>query len=138
MIVSICSCRCVGSTQHLKSKYGAGYHLEMKLSSTAEGVMTGSSHSEEQASPTSIAIARQTSALAEADCDHASDALTSLVSHVKETFSGAQLVECFGDRATFAIPAGSVQSLSTVFAYLERSTERLTCPLSDCDILYCV
>jgi ATP-binding cassette subfamily A (ABC1) protein 5 len=115
------SLRCVGSTQHLKSKYGAGYHLEMKLSSATETLITRSSHSEEQSFSTAKAIMRQTSALKEADCDHASDGLTSLVSHIKKTFPGTQLIECFGDRATFVIPAESVQSLSSVFACLEKT-----------------
>lgn len=115
--------RCIGSTQHLKNTYGAGYHLEMKLSSTADGARAvRSSHSDEHP----LAVARQTSTLAEADCDHASELLTSLVSHLKQTFIGARLVECFGDRATFVIPAESVQSLSTAFAALEKSTEFLS------------
>lgn len=123
----------------MKSKYGAGYHLEMKLSLTAGGTQASRSFASNPQTPT---IARQTSALAEVDCDYASESLTSLVSHIKRTFSGALLVECFGDRATFVIPAEVVQSLATVFAALEESIAALYTQflIRDVDviILFCI
>ena len=31
MLTLLLLCRCIGSTQHLKDKFGGGYHLEVKL-----------------------------------------------------------------------------------------------------------
>jgi len=32
--------RCLGTTQHLKTRFGNGYHLEVKLASMKEAVLT--------------------------------------------------------------------------------------------------
>ncbi|XP_022092654.1 ATP-binding cassette sub-family A member 5-like isoform X2 [Acanthaster planci] len=96
---------CLGTTQHLKSKYGGGYLLEAKLN-------PGQAYY---------------------SMDHATDEAdrllerlgTALHDKIQEVFPSAELLESFGERVTYKIPSQDVQSLATVFAALEEGKETL-------------
>lgn len=83
--------RCLGSTQHLKNLYGAGYTLEMKLRGG-------------DSTPTSSSAAR----------------ITKLKDFVSNLFQEAVLQESFADRLVFSVPQQSVSSLANCFLELER------------------
>lgn len=84
--------RCLGSTQHLKNLYGAGYTLEMKLRG---GDRT----------PTSTNADRP----------------TELREFVNGLFPEATLQESFADRLVFSVPQQSVPSLANCFSQLEKA-----------------
>jgi len=89
---------CIGSPQHLKSKYGTGYFLEVKL---------------------------KTDLLPDANNSNDEDGRhVSLSGHnfsfIPEYFQDCKLNEVFGNRAVFSIPNSSIQSLSKTFSLLER------------------
>ena len=83
--------RCIGSTQHLKNLYGAGYTLEMKL---CGGDCTPTT-------PTSNRV----------------NALNEFVTGL---FHDATLEESFADRLVFGVPQHSVTSLADCFTQLEQ------------------
>ena len=124
--------RCVGSTQHLKNKYGGGYHLEIKLfphhvddeSESGRNVQVSLSTSlnrEAMSSPVKRQVSGGDGRLREVGLEHGSSALGALMDHVKKAFPGAVQVECFGDRATYSVPREAVSSLAQAFSELERS-----------------
>ena len=82
--------RCLGSTQHLKNKYGGGYMLEVKLKQR-ETVAAGS-ESEWEA----------------------------VEAEVTSQFADTILSEAFADRRMYSIPQTSVSSLATAFSKLEE------------------
>ncbi|XP_076233119.1 cholesterol transporter ABCA5 [Calliopsis andreniformis] len=84
--------RCIGSTQHLKNLYGAGYTLEMKL-------MGG------DCTPTTPS----------------GDRISSLKEFVSSLFPDATLEESFADRLVFAVPQHAVNSLAECFMQLEKA-----------------
>jgi len=88
--------RCIGSTQHLKNLYGAGYTLEMKL-------LGG------DCTPTTPS----------------GDRITGLKEFVAGLFPDATLEESFADRLVFAVPQHSVNSLAECFMQLEKGGENL-------------
>ncbi|XP_035731949.1 ABC transporter A family member 1-like isoform X2 [Vespa mandarinia] len=88
--------RCVGSTQHLKNLYGAGYTLEMKL-------LGG------DCTPTTPS----------------GDRLSALKEFVAGLFPDATLEESFADRLVFAVPQHAVNSLAECFMQLEKAKQEL-------------
>ncbi|XP_032674925.1 ATP-binding cassette sub-family A member 5-like isoform X2 [Odontomachus brunneus] len=84
--------RCIGSTQHLKNLYGAGYTLEMKL-------LGG------DCTPTTPS----------------GDRVASLKEFVAGLFPDATLEESFADRLVFAVPQNAVNSLAECFTQLEKA-----------------
>ncbi|CAK9823283.1 Cholesterol transporter ABCA5 [Anthophora retusa] len=84
--------RCIGSTQHLKNLYGAGYTLEMKL-------LGG------DCTPTTPS----------------GDRISSLKEFVSSLFPDATLEESFADRLVFAVPQHAVNSLAECFMQLEKA-----------------
>ncbi|KAI4454722.1 atp-binding cassette transporter subfamily a abca [Holotrichia oblita] len=84
--------RCLGSTQHLKNLYGAGYTLEMKLRG---GDRT----------PTSAS----------------GDRAAELKEFVGGLFPDATLQESFADRLVFSVAQQSVPSLANCFTQLEKA-----------------
>ncbi|XP_034182709.1 cholesterol transporter ABCA5 isoform X1 [Osmia lignaria lignaria] len=84
--------RCIGSTQHLKNLYGAGYTLEMKL-------LGG------DCTPTTPS----------------GDRITTLKEFVSSLFPDATLEESFADRLVFAVPQHAVNSLAECFMQLEKA-----------------
>lgn len=83
--------RCIGSTQHLKNLYGAGYTLEMKL-------LGG------DCTPTTPS----------------GDRIAGLKEFVAGLFPDATLEESFADRLVFAVPQHAVNSLAECFIQLEK------------------
>lgn len=83
--------RCIGSTQHLKNLYGAGYTLEMKL-------LGG------DCTPTTPS----------------GDRIATLKEFVAGLFPDATLEESFADRLVFAVPQHAVNSLAECFMQLEK------------------
>ncbi|KAJ8680638.1 hypothetical protein QAD02_016425, partial [Eretmocerus hayati] len=88
--------RCIGSTQHLKNLYGAGYTLEMKL---RNGDCT----------PTTPSGNR----------------VNGLAEFVTGIFADATLEESFADRLVFSVPQQSVTSLAECFIQLEKAKQDL-------------
>ncbi|XP_074040228.1 cholesterol transporter ABCA5 [Leptinotarsa decemlineata] len=84
--------RCLGSTQHLKNLYGAGYTLEMKLGGG-------------DSTPTS----------------DSGDRHHELREFVASLFPEATLQESFADRLVFSVPQQSVPSLANCFMQLEKA-----------------
>ena len=89
--------RCLGSTQHLKSKYGSGYLLEIKLDQSSQHGGSGGGATSD------VAAAKQR-----------------MLNYIKQLFPRAVESETFGDRSVFAVPRDDVTSLAHVFATLER------------------
>ncbi|XP_072159520.1 cholesterol transporter ABCA5 [Bemisia tabaci] len=87
--------RCIGSTQHLKNLYGAGYNLEMKLKHQ-DGTVEASQQRHE-----------------------------ALKQFVDNLFSDAVLDESFVDRLLFSIPQRAVKSLAECFTQLEKAKTEL-------------
>lgn len=83
--------RCIGSSQHLKSKYGSGYLLEIKL-------LTGNGN----------------------DQGHLEASMERLKQHILEKFPGAICMEEFVERAQYKIPRDDVTSLARAFTVLEQ------------------
>ncbi|XP_021921419.1 ATP-binding cassette sub-family A member 5-like [Zootermopsis nevadensis] len=88
--------RCIGSTQHLKNLYGAGYTLEMKLRGGDRTPTTPSS---------------------DRHCD--------LKEFVAGLFPDATLEESFADRLMFSVPQHAVTSLAECFSQLETAKSEL-------------
>ncbi|XP_023723147.1 ATP-binding cassette sub-family A member 5 isoform X3 [Cryptotermes secundus] len=88
--------RCVGSTQHLKNLYGAGYTLEMKLRGGDRTPTTPSS-----------------------------DSHSDLKEFVAGLFPDATLEESFADRLMFSVPQHAVTSLAKCFLQLETAKTEL-------------
>ncbi|KAL7012162.1 hypothetical protein ACKWTF_014662 [Chironomus riparius] len=88
--------RCLGSTQHLKNLYGAGYNLEVKLKHL-DALHTSSSFDNIQVQ-------------AKKECKN----------FVFEMFPNAKIEESFGDRIVCSIPQDNVSSLAQCFEKLEK------------------
>jgi len=88
--------RCLGSTQHLKNKYGGGYMLEVKLKQR-ETVAAGSDREWE-----------------------------AVEAEVTSQFADTILSEAFADRRMYSIPQTSVSSLATAFSKLEELKSRFS------------
>ncbi|KAL8586837.1 hypothetical protein ACOMHN_052713 [Nucella lapillus] len=86
--------KCLGPTQHLKTKYGSGYLLEIKLGG-------GGSTSHEDLE----------------------DRVKALEQHLLGLFPSATCLESFAERAQYKIPQSDVPALSLVFAELERAKQ---------------
>ncbi|XP_022092521.1 ATP-binding cassette sub-family A member 5-like [Acanthaster planci] len=97
--------QCLGTTQHLKGKYGGGYVLEIKLNPGPD--YYSMDHTSGQA----------TRLLEEM--------MSALDRKIKEVFPSAEAIERFGERVTYRVPSEVAISLSTVFAALEEGKETL-------------
>ncbi|KAL9708049.1 hypothetical protein quinque_011567 [Culex quinquefasciatus] len=130
--------RCLGSTQHLKNLYGAGYTLEIKLkhvesvySETPVGECAPESSSQEQLQPQDhqqvdqhhvTAAATSASTPVIANCiDNRSMALRNFVT---DLFPSATLEESFADRLVYSVPQQAVSSLAECFSRLEKGEWR--------------
>lgn len=91
--------RCIGSTQHLKNLYGAGYTLEIKLRSptinSGDGTPPAGNHD--------YLSARE---------------------YVEQMFPDATIQESFADRLVYSVPQQSVTSLAQCFKQLEKGIYR--------------
>lgn len=88
--------RCLGSTQHLKNQYGAGYNLEIKLKQI-EGMTNSASFENIQLH-------------AKKQCRN----------FINELFPDSRVEESFGDRIACSIPQHNVSSLAQSFESLEK------------------
>ncbi|XP_030854731.1 ATP-binding cassette sub-family A member 5 isoform X4 [Strongylocentrotus purpuratus] len=95
--------RCLGTTQHLKDKYGGGYILEIKLN---PGVQYYTSDQ------TTTAV-----------MDILDEKMDILHKQVLSLIPQAEVTESFAERITYKIPRDSSITLSTVFAFLEQGKE---------------
>jgi ATP-binding cassette subfamily A (ABC1) protein 5 len=96
---------CIGSPQRLKSKYGAGYTLEIKLKEDYLEELIDSNSSASTSSLHSVNV--DSSVLAR-------------FNFVQEKFPNSKLNEIFGNRAVFSIPKSEeTRSISETFALLE-------------------
>uniref|UniRef100_A0AAR5Q584 ABC transporter domain-containing protein n=1 Tax=Dendroctonus ponderosae TaxID=77166 RepID=A0AAR5Q584_DENPD len=84
--------RCLGSTQHLKNLYGAGYTLELKVR------------------------VKEATPLANSGDRH-----REVIDFVAELFPNSSLEEVFVDRLVFSVPQHSVPSLAKCFMQLEKA-----------------
>lgn len=82
--------RCLGPTQHLKSKYGSGYLLEVKLG------------------------------IGQSAASALEDRLLTLQSHLQSLFPSAVCLESFGEHAQYRIPQEEVRVLSSAFEAFEN------------------
>ncbi|OQV11711.1 ATP-binding cassette sub-family A member 5 [Hypsibius exemplaris] len=89
--------QCVGSSQHLKGRFGSGYTLDVKLGMEADGSVGG---------------------------EHAA-AVEGLKHEIDAILPGAVCVEEFYNRLVFAVPKEQVKSLGVVFTQLDRVKELL-------------
>lgn len=89
--------RCLGSTQHLKNLYGAGYNLEIKLKH-----IDGFIHSSSSFENIQLHVKKE--------CRN----------FVYELFPDARIEESFGDRIACSIPQHNVSSLAQCFESLEK------------------
>lgn len=90
--------RCLGSTQHLKNLYGAGYTLEVKL---------------------------KNSELNQTEFDEKVERTQALRLFVSNLFPDAILEESFADRLVYSVPQHAVSSLADCFSKLEKAKQEL-------------
>lgn len=115
----ILSIRCLGSTQHLKNLYGAGYTLEVKLKHIE--------YPQTETSTTSVngIDIQPTSFDNTTEQEERSGLLRAFVS---DLFPDACLEESFADRLVYSVPQNAVSSLAQCFSKLERGeTCRIMC-----------
>jgi hypothetical protein len=91
--------RCLGTSQHLKNRYGNGYILEIKLKSLA-------SETSGSASDTAVSATRL-------------ERKEKLTVFIRQLFRDALIQESFEDRLIFGLAQDSVVSLADTFNSLE-------------------
>ncbi|KAI5722388.1 hypothetical protein M8J76_007632 [Diaphorina citri] len=111
--------RCIGSTQHLKNQYGAGYTLEIKMQVT--------SYHSEDTTLTHVTTIQNSSAAPESQ-HRTSAPQNSKAAQIKHLVSRlfqnhANVEEEFVDRIVFSVPQDSVTSLADTFVALEKEEE---------------
>ncbi|KAI5725432.1 hypothetical protein M8J77_015294 [Diaphorina citri] len=109
--------RCIGSTQHLKNQYGAGYTLEIKMQVT--------SYHSEDTTLTHVTTIQNSSAAPESQ-HRTSAPQNSKAAQIKHLVSRlfqnhANVEEEFVDRIVFSVPQDSVTSLADTFVALEKA-----------------
>ncbi|XP_060587751.1 cholesterol transporter ABCA5-like isoform X2 [Ruditapes philippinarum] len=82
---------CLGSSQHLKSKYGSGYSLEIKLNADEND-----------------------------DDEILRQKMERLHGYIRELFPEAVVTEQFSERVQYKIPKSNVETLSRTFTVLEQ------------------
>ncbi|KAI0224223.1 ATP-binding cassette sub-family A member 5 [Lamellibrachia satsuma] len=90
------SMQCLGTLQQLKSKFGQGYLLEVKLDGCEQQGENGEGARFE-----------------------------ALEAYIRDIFPHAIEVERFGERVTYRVPQGAVNSLSQTFTALEDGKQKL-------------
>nr|QER78484.1 ATP-binding cassette transporter [Diaphorina citri] len=113
--------RCIGSTQHLKNQYGAGYTLEIKMQVT--------SYHSEDTTLTHVTTIQNSSAAPESQ-HRTSAPQNSKAAQIKHLVSRlfqnhANVEEEFVDRIVFSVPQDSVTSLADTFVALEKAKTEL-------------
>lgn len=97
---------CIGSPQHLKSKFGVGYTMEIRIPEPLDGTV-------EMYLINTIQNQNQ---------NDLQQQFVSPFAFVEIGFPGSKLTECFLNRAVFSVPVTAVQSVSSCFSVLESCT----------------
>lgn len=127
--IFLCVRRCLGSTQHLKNLYGAGYTLEVKLKHI-ENIVKSTSISSPNGAGGGVGfdttagggnVNTADQQLTSFDiCAEQEERSAMLRSFVAELFPDATLEESFADRLVYSLPQNAVSSLAQCFSQLER------------------
>ncbi|XP_055621731.1 cholesterol transporter ABCA5-like [Toxorhynchites rutilus septentrionalis] len=119
--------RCLGSTQHLKNLYGAGYTLEIKLKHIESVYSETPIESQPSSSQEQLQLDQSADHIAAtpviSNCiDNRSMALRNFVT---DLFPSATLEESFADRLVYSVPQQAVSSLAECFSRLEKAKTEL-------------
>ncbi|XP_058834897.1 cholesterol transporter ABCA5-like [Topomyia yanbarensis] len=119
--------RCLGSTQHLKNLYGAGYTLEIKLKHVESVYSETPIESQPSSSQEQLQLDQSVDHIAAtpviSNCiDNRSMALRNFVT---DLFPSATLEESFADRLVYSVPQQVVSSLAECFSRLEKAKTEL-------------
>ncbi|XP_058458945.1 cholesterol transporter ABCA5-like [Malaya genurostris] len=119
--------RCLGSTQHLKNLYGAGYTLEIKLKHVESVYNDTPIESQPSSSQEQLQLDQSVDHIAANpvinNCiDNRSMALRNFVT---DLFPSATLEESFADRLVYSVPQQVVSSLAECFSRLEKAKTEL-------------
>lgn len=101
--------RCLGSTQHLKNLYGAGYTLEVKLKHIEYTYL----ETPLENTPDHDQFVNDLTIIQE-------ERIQALKLFVGDLFPDATLDEIFADRLVYSVPQHAVSSLAECFSRLER------------------
>ena len=112
MIINQLSYRCLGSTQHLKNLYGAGYTLEIKLKHYDESWNSTSLENINLHIPSEINTTKTS--------HNQIDRVQALRNFVVDLFPDACIEEIFADRLVYSVPQHAVSSLAQCFSSLEK------------------
>lgn len=106
--------RCLGSTQHLKNLYGAGYTLEIKLKHYDGSWNSTSLENINLHIPSDITTTTTKTS------HNQIDRVQALRNFVVDLFPDACLEESFADRLVYSVPQHAVSSLAQCFSSLEK------------------
>lgn len=128
LVICLFPRRCLGSTQHLKNLYGAGYTLEVKLKHIESAQQTQKIPSINSPNggggggggPSMQPNNETTAAAADPSAMEQEERSTILRLFVAELFPDACLEESFADRLVYSVPQNAVSSLAQCFSQLER------------------
>ena len=120
---------CIGSPQHLKDKFGAGYTMEIKIRSDLSPVAINDPFSVSTTNTMVELMSRRLSSAAPIS-NAGSGAANEVAAtrkkipmefkFIEESFPNCVLLEAFGNRAVFFIAKDAIQSISQTFAILEQ------------------
>ena len=107
---------CLGSSQHLKNKFGTGYTLEIKLK---PHVLPSTDLNENSSTDESFSSTEQLLNSRPSLTPTPQKQAPAEFKFIQDHFPACGLVEAFGTRAVFSVPNDSVRSISQTFALLE-------------------
>uniref|UniRef100_A0A182UJ49 ABC transporter domain-containing protein n=1 Tax=Anopheles melas TaxID=34690 RepID=A0A182UJ49_9DIPT len=117
--------RCLGSTQHLKNLYGAGYTLEIKLKHIENVYSETPIESQPSSSQEQLQLDQSTDHIAPVISNCIDNRSMALRNFVTDLFPSATLEESFADRLVYSVPQQAVSSLAECFSRLEKAKTEL-------------
>ncbi|XP_055600772.1 cholesterol transporter ABCA5-like isoform X2 [Uranotaenia lowii] len=117
--------RCLGSTQHLKNLYGAGYTLEIKLKHVESMYSETPIESQPSSSQEQLQLQDQSAAATPVINNCIDNRSMALRNFVTDLFPSATLEESFADRLVYSVPQQAVSSLAECFSRLEKAKTEL-------------
>ncbi|XP_058130067.1 cholesterol transporter ABCA5-like [Anopheles ziemanni] len=117
--------RCLGSTQHLKNLYGAGYTLEIKLKHVENVYSETPIESQPSSSQEQLQLDQSTDHIAPVISNCIDNRSMALRNFVTDLFPSATLEESFADRLVYSVPQQAVSSLAECFSRLEKAKVEL-------------
>ncbi|XP_053669271.1 cholesterol transporter ABCA5-like [Anopheles marshallii] len=117
--------RCLGSTQHLKNLYGAGYTLEIKLKHIENIYSETPIESQPSSSQEQLQLDQSTDHIAPVISNCIDNRSMALRNFVTDLFPSATLEESFADRLVYSVPQQAVSSLAECFSRLEKAKTEL-------------